>query len=245
MYSAKIDGEPTTFGTSGFLYRSNKLMYDRKTNTLWKSFDGVPVIGELAQRDDLKLDFYPVAVTMWEDWLAEHPETTVISPETGYYPPSFYRPEEDQRAIYFDYRATPNTMFPIWDRDDRLEAKDEILGVSDGDVHKAYAVHDLQQLRVINDAVGHLEVVIVASNDTPDARVFHRDGRTFSLDANADASGVPRSVVDSDGAIWEVRDDGLHGTGGNESILARIPDHHSFWFGWYAFRPGTTLYSPN
>ena len=51
MYSAKIDGEPTTFGTSGLLYRSNKLMYDRKTNTLWSSLLGVPVIGALAQRD--------------------------------------------------------------------------------------------------------------------------------------------------------------------------------------------------
>ena len=56
MYSAKIEGEPTTFGTFGLLYRSNKLMYDRATNTLWGSLIGEPAIGELAQRE-IKLDF--------------------------------------------------------------------------------------------------------------------------------------------------------------------------------------------
>ena len=30
-----IDGERVQFGTSGFLYQSNKLMFDRKTETLW------------------------------------------------------------------------------------------------------------------------------------------------------------------------------------------------------------------
>ena len=48
MYSARVNGQPTTFGTSGLLFRSNKLMYDRATNTLWHQFTGEPVIGELA-----------------------------------------------------------------------------------------------------------------------------------------------------------------------------------------------------
>ena len=88
MYSAKIDGEATTFGTSGFLYRSNKIMYDRKTDTLWSSLTGVPVIGELARRDDLRLDYFPVSLTTWAEWLEERPHTKVLSNETGYYSPS-------------------------------------------------------------------------------------------------------------------------------------------------------------
>ncbi len=39
-----IDGERVEFGTSGFLYRSNKLMFDRKTETLWHQFRGVPAV---------------------------------------------------------------------------------------------------------------------------------------------------------------------------------------------------------
>jgi len=34
VYSTLIDGLRVQFGTSGFLYRINKLMFDRKTETL-------------------------------------------------------------------------------------------------------------------------------------------------------------------------------------------------------------------
>ena len=47
MYSTEVNGETTEFGTSGMLYRSNKLMYDRATETLWHQFRGEPVVGPL------------------------------------------------------------------------------------------------------------------------------------------------------------------------------------------------------
>ena len=59
MYSGKINGETTTFGTSGMLYRSNKVMYDRLTNSLWNQLTGEPVIGPLWD-SGIKLDFFPV-----------------------------------------------------------------------------------------------------------------------------------------------------------------------------------------
>ena len=54
MYSAKVNDQPTTFGTSGLLYRSNKLMYDRATETIWHQFTGEPVIGPLAETGSLE-----------------------------------------------------------------------------------------------------------------------------------------------------------------------------------------------
>ena len=117
MYSAKIDGEPTTFGTSGFLYRSNKLMYDRKTNSLWSSLVGRPVIGELAMRDDLVLDFFPVSLTTWGEWLAEHPDTTVLANSTPFYPAQFYGPESSAQSIYFLLPRAPGDHVP------RLESR--------------------------------------------------------------------------------------------------------------------------
>ena len=30
----------------GFLYRSNKLMYDQRSNSLWNQFTGKPVVGK-------------------------------------------------------------------------------------------------------------------------------------------------------------------------------------------------------
>ncbi len=92
MYSTKIDGQVLEFGTPGLLYRSNKLMYDRSTETLWRQFTGEPVVRSLVD-SGIKLEVLPVLLTTWGDWLATHPDTTVLDPETGYYPADLYSPE--------------------------------------------------------------------------------------------------------------------------------------------------------
>ncbi len=240
MYSAKIDGEPTTFGTSGLLYRSNKLMYDRKTNTLWSSLVGEPVIGELAERDDLKLDFFPVSLTSWAEWLEEHPDTGVISNDTGVYRPGFYRHETDSSSIYYDYRESAETMFPVWLRDGRLAAKDEVLALSADDAHKAYPIAALNDLRVVNDTLGDAEIVIVASSISPDARAFERGGERFALDPDAPTAAAPTSLIDERGGAWRVSPDALIGPDGQ--TLRRLQSHVSFWFGWFAFHPDTLLF---
>ena len=55
------DGSIYTFGSSGLLYRSNKLMYDRPTRTLWNQLTGEPVMGELAG-SDVTLNVLPVVL---------------------------------------------------------------------------------------------------------------------------------------------------------------------------------------
>ena len=240
MYSAKIDGKPTTFGTSGFLYPSNKLMYDRTTNTLWSSLTGVPVIGALAKRD-LKLDFFPVELTIWSEWLAEHPDTKVLSRVTGYYPPTFYRPETDTDSIYYSYRAATETMFPVPASDDRLYFKDEVLGLTDGDGFKAYPLAILRELRVVNDRVGEEEVVIIASAGSSSVRVYQRRGQRFAQMPDGETvEGLPSAVVDGDGNKWTLTEDALIGNSGPS--LGRVPANVSFWFGWFAFHPDTELF---
>ena len=145
VYSAKINGEPTTFGTSGMLYRSNKVMYDRLTNSLWNQLSREPVIGPLWD-SGIKLDFFPVMLTTWEEWLELHPDTTVLAQDTGVYHRSFYVPEDDPQAIYFDYFNTPQTMFPVPDRNNWLETKDIVLGVQ---LNGSY-----QGLRLLSIATG-------------------------------------------------------------------------------------------
>ena len=243
MYSAKIDGQPTTFGTSGLLYRSNKLMYDRKTNSLWSSLVGEPVIGELAERDEIiKLDFFPVALTTWAEWVAENPDTKVLSLDNEFYPPYFYEPETSQRSIYYDYRVRADTMFPVWNRDHVLEAKDEVLGLSVGDEYRAYPIMKLRELRVVNDSIGGKNVVIVSSGMSSDVRVFESGDETFALADGVTVESVPGSLVDSDGDTWIVSDSGLRRAEEEGEPLSRLPSFVVFWFGWYAFHPHTTLY---
>ena len=78
MYSGVVNGQTTTFGTSGLLYRSNKVMYDRATRSLWNQFSGEPIIGTLAD-SGIQLPFFPSVVSTWGEWQEEHPDTTVLS----------------------------------------------------------------------------------------------------------------------------------------------------------------------
>ena len=232
MYSAKIDGESTTFGTSGMLYQSNKLMYDRTTNSLWNQFTGEPIAGPLAP-SGIQLDFFPSVLTTWEEWLAEHPDTTVLNIETGVYAPTVYANEWEPSAIYYDYFASPRTMFPVFNRDETLHAKETVIGVGTGGDYKAYPVSAFADEPVINDAVGGQELVIVGSSIWGTGRVYERGERTFAEDVDG--------LLDADGELWTVGEDALTRADGAES-LARIPTITSFWHGWFSFHPDTALY---
>ena len=72
LFDGRFDDTVFTFGTSGLLMRSNKLMYDRNTRSLWNQLSGEPVLGPLAT-SDIRLDILPVVVSTWADWTAQHP----------------------------------------------------------------------------------------------------------------------------------------------------------------------------
>jgi hypothetical protein len=241
VYSGLLDGFPTTFGTSGLLYRSNKLMYDRATFSLWSQLLGEPVIGPLAG-SGIKLNFFPSVLTTWSEWLGEHPDTTVLSPVTGFYLPQSYTHERDPSSIYFDYRSDPDRRFAVWNRDGRLELKAEILGLSVGDVHKAYPLEALRSEGVVNDVVGGAEVVIVASEDSSSTRVYARDGREFAASGPSGPGGQPQVLVNADGMEWKVTEEGLVSAVGPSITLPRMSSRLAFWFGWFAFHPDTLFY---
>ena len=240
-YSGKFNDIETTFGTSGFLYRSNKIMYDRETLSLWNQELGQPVIGELAD-SGIQLDFFPTLLTTWGEWKNTHPDTTVLSLDTGVYQPGRYFPEDNSNATYYQYFNTPDTMFPVWIRDDSLEAKDVVLGVRIGEAAKAYPVTALQTDRVVNDVLGETNIVVLASELSQAATAYERGDQEFSRLQDDTSTGIPMKVVDRSGHVWNVTEEALVNAADSSQTLPRIPTHSSFWFGWYAFYPDTELY---
>ena len=224
------------------LYRSNKVMYDRLTNSLWNHLTREPVIGPLWD-SGIKLDFFPVVLTTWAEWLQLHPDTTVLDQETGLYPAEFYVPEENPQAIYYRYFNSPETMFPVPQRNDQLDTKDIVLGVQLNESYKAYSSDALRRSRVVNDVVGGEEILVLGSAGSEGARAYYRHGRSFKLAPDGGDSGIPSVIVDADGGTWEVTEEFLVNTADESERLARIPTHMSFWFGWFQFHPDTELYT--
>lgn len=241
MYSTTINGEVFQFGTSGFLYRSNKLMYDRTTNTLWHQFRGQPVVGELAD-SGITLEVLPVTLTTWSDWLKLHPDTTVLDVETGVYPAETYLPETIGRSIYFDYRQRNDTMFPVPERNDALPPKSQVLGITLNGRSRAYPQEILDQERVINDSLGGETLVVVTPDAGGGSRAYQRRGQQF-LELQRDESATSGLfLLDNAGQRWELEEDVLVHPSDPSIRLGRLPSRSAYWFGWYSFYPNTEVF---
>ena len=219
------DGNPTIFGSSGFLYRSNKLMYDQKTKSLWNQFTGRPVVGELTG-SGIELEILPVAITSWSDWLEQHPETKVLSLKTGFdrdYAPG--RP-------YGDYFASANLMFPALVDDRRLEPKDYVYAVRVDGLAKAWPLTDFEGGKVVNDRIGDLGVTLIGDAERRTVRAYLRD------DVVVEATDDP-NVVRAGDRVMRVKEVGLVAEDG--ATFERLPGHVAYWFAWQGFIAGGPL----
>ncbi len=81
VFERVIDGQEVEFGTSGKLYNNNLLMYDRLTESYWSQALGISVKGELS---GYKLNLIPFDVITWGDWKTLHPNTLVLTTDTGH-----------------------------------------------------------------------------------------------------------------------------------------------------------------
>jgi len=218
LFETAVEGrdKPLIFGSSGFLYRSNKLMFDRETNSLWNQFTGEPVGGPLVD-DGIKLKIRPVAITSWERWKAQNPNTKVLSVETGHFR------DYGSGVVYKDYFASPDLMFPTTVRDESvLKRKDYVFGIRDFGAAKAWALQAFKKEPVINDKIGQTNVVLVGDADTRTVRAYQRKDQAFKQSEDGTLSGP--------GGAWSIDEDFLKGPSGEK--LARVPGHISYWFAW-------------
>ena len=219
LYETRVDGRdrPLVFGSSGLLYRSNKLMYDHETKSLWNQFTGQPVVGPLAD-SGITLKIRPVTITKWARWRAQNPETTVLSVDTG------YRRDYGSGVVYQDYFSSPELMFPAVVRaGESLGQKDYVFGIRDVGAAKAWPLTAFAGGAVINDTIGTRDVVLIGDEDTRTVRAYERRGRTFA------AAGGETHLVEN-GRQWQVREDALIGPDGTR--LARLSGSVSYWFAW-------------
>ena len=181
LYETQVEGRdrPLVFGSSGLLYRSNKLMFDRETDSLWNQFTGSPVAGPLVD-SGIELKIRPVAITSWAEWRRTHPDSRVLSLETG------HRRDYGSGVVYRDYFASPDLMFPTSVDEALFRQKDYVFGIRDVAASKAWPIEAFAGGAVINDSVGQRQIVLVGDAATRTVRAYDRGGRSF--EAAEDAS---------------------------------------------------------
>lgn len=104
--------------TSGLLIRSNKVMYDLTTYSVFDTFLGHAVTGPLAERN-LQLEQATVITTDWGTWKSTYPETTVLAEALALGRDPDFRNNRDANG----------PIFPVGDVDPRLPVHEDIVGI--------------------------------------------------------------------------------------------------------------------
>ena len=204
-------------------------MYDRQTDTLWHQLWGTPAFGPLVG-SGIQLPQLPVTLTTWKAWHGAHPDTKVMAFETG-----FVR-DYSVGAAYSAYFSSPDTMFPVWRRSDRLPTKSWVFTQHIDGRPKAYPLPLIEKEQVINDTLAGKPLVVIYDRGGHGARAYERGAQTF---APTD-EGMPDVISDLAGRRWRVEENALVGPAGE--TLARLPGHMAFWFGCYRFYPQTEIF---
>lgn len=224
MYQADLNGTHHELGTSGFLYRSNKLMYDHATKSFWSTLQGEPVVGPLVGKG-IKLKRRHVVTTTWGEWKRLHPETTVLSLRTG------HRRDYGEGVAYQKYFATHDLMFNVPKTDKRLRNKDEVLALREGDDQLAISAAYLKGNRIYHGRMGERPFVVLTDRSGANRVYETGDVRFTFLKGNI--------ARDADGNDWTVSETSLTLSG--KQPLKRLPAHRAFWFGWFAQYPKSRL----
>jgi hypothetical protein len=244
VFDRVVDGRTFDFGTSGKLYRSDLLMYDRQTRSLWAQIEGRAVVGEQA---GTRLAGIPANTIAYKDFKAAYPMGRVLSRKTGHtrsYGTNPYQAYDRPDGIPFLFRGQP---------DPRRPPKERVVGISRGGEPRAYPWPALAAERVIHDGLGGEPLVI-----------FYRPGAVSALDATeiaqsreVGATGVFSPLVDGRALTFESRSGRFRDreTGSTWSILGfgvsgplagkrlrPIVHVDAFWFAWAAFNPTTSVY---
>jgi uncharacterized protein DUF3179 len=149
-YLRQLDGQAVEFGTSGMLYNSNLVMYDRKTETYWSQIDGLAIVGELSGQE---LESICLDTVVWQEWKIAHPDSEVLSQDTGF-------DRDYGRDPYGSYHEDSFIWFPVQARDDRVHPKTVVFGIEINGAYSAYREEDLIDLGFIEDRVNGVRIRI-------------------------------------------------------------------------------------
>jgi hypothetical protein len=139
--------------TSGLLTRSNKVMYDLNTFSIFDTFTGEAITGPL-HKQGVVLEQATVVTSTWGEWKIAHPDTTILTSDGGIgrtYPLDPLRGRDDNGPI-----------FPIGDVDPRLPTQAQVVGVIRPDgTAVAFNVDALSSALGSRDSVEFGDIIIV------------------------------------------------------------------------------------
>ena len=250
-FNRRVGGQTREFGVSGLLYRTNLIMFDRETESLWNqmllgSQCGVERGNGMAR--------VPVMETTLAHWKRIHPTTTVMTTNTGFdrnystYPYGNYRSLGNEQVAFLAEGVTWSMVRP---------AKEVVLGVIDGwvpgqDCRTFFECHsvaypfgvlrDSGTVVALNDSVGTRAILVTYQHEYLAARAFDRtvngDLLTFEI-----LTQSPMTLRDRETeTTWDENGVAVAGTLAGQRLTAIADSYVGFWFAWSLYFRNLVLF---
>src|SRR3989338_3702923 len=150
-------------------------MYDRETDSYWPQTLGKAVLGPSTGKVLKKI---PTDTVKWGDWRASHPDTKVLSRDTG-----FIRRYDGSNPYGAKGDFTDiNLRFPLENEDSRLDAYEIVYGMEINNKYKAYKKSDLENTLRIEDTLGGENIVIEFDKQLESAKAYKESGERIVID---------------------------------------------------------------
>ncbi|MFQ5703632.1 MAG: DUF3179 domain-containing protein [Gemmatimonadales bacterium] len=241
-FDPRVDGQVRNFGVSGLLYRTNLTMFDRTNETLWNQM----LLSGMCGLDRGKsLARMPIAETTWAAWRGLHPNTTVMTQNTG------FRDRPYGVYPYGAYKDEHNAFISFLTSTDRARItdvrppKELAIGVLNGSSAKIYPFGVLRNAgaaTVVNDVVGATPVLITYVSSGNIALAFDRrvGGQTLTFDL---VSAAPLQFTDQEtGSTWDATGVATAGSMAGEQLGQIADSYLAFWFAWSVYFPDRELF---
>jgi hypothetical protein len=226
IFSPMVDNRPEQFRLVG-MDHFNAMFEDATTKSWWQQATGVAIAGALKGQHLAEL---PSTQSTLAQWIALHPHTEILQPDTT------YKKQYDDLAEYDN-----GTIKGSLEKRDSAswKMKSWVVGVKTGGNTKAYDWNELLRQQLIQDTVGRMPVMLVLNGDSTTFHVYSRslNGQTLSFEK---IPGQPL-LRDGGGSTWDLQGKCIEGTLKDQQ-LAAVQSYQEFWHSWQQFHPGTTGY---
>lgn len=229
-------GRTYTFGTSGDLVNSNLLMYDRQTDSRWPQILARAILGTSLGR---WLEEIPLDWTTWGRWRAAHPDTVVLSTETGSVRDYGSDPYGSYTPLSGYYAPGTSRQFPVRREDPRFDDKEVVIGVKHGAGRLAVRKSLLRRQGAVRAALDGEAVSVLYDPMLDEGRAYR--SVTGGLPLRLSSAEEPgRYVDDMTGSLWDATGLALSGPLRGQR-LERLVSYDVMWFAWVAFFPETEV----
>lgn len=234
VYERQSPESELTFGVSGYLYNNNLVMYDHQSNTLWSQLLGQGIRGALR---GTTLNMLPSQLTTWQAWKSLHPETRILSAA------QLGKRADELVDPYGSYYASGFAGLTGSRRqDDRLPTKALVVGIVSGAEARAYPLELLREVKVVNDSLAEVPLILAYDAALQTAVTFHRAPQAQPLTFHAAEAGQMRD--NETGSLWDVRT-GTAVSGPLQGVrLERVAGPLLYWFAWSDVHAETEIYAP-